>query len=269
MRTIHDDLTELLERIRAASGGSDDDSEAFPTSSADPEVGHCPQHGAYPIAVRDARGVLRYRPSVCPVCMAERVSRRLMEGAAIPLRHQHCRFDSYVVQNADQSAVLEACRKYAENFGSEARKTGASLILSGRVGTGKNHLAVAIARTVLEQGFTVVQATAHEVIVRIREAWGRQSTVSEREVVRTFVQPDLLILDEVGKQFGGKGEEVHLFEVINQRYLERKPMLVLSNEDKDGIEDYLGEAAFDRLCEGGQLLRLNWQGYRRGQGRQG
>lgn len=232
------------------------------------DMAHCPQHGDYPVSMRDAQGVVRYRPAVCPACLAERVSRRLMEGAAIPPRHQHCWFESFVTQNADQSSILEACRTYAENFAAVARKTGACMVLSGPPGTGKNHLATAIARVVMEHGFTVMQATAHEVIVRIRETWGKGGVASEREVVRTFVQADLLILDEVGKQFGGKGDEVHLFEVINQRYLEMKPSLVLSNENRDGIEEYLGEAAFDRLCEGGgQLLQLNWRGYRRGRGK--
>ena len=232
----------------------------------DTEMAHCQEHGDYPISMRDAQGVLRYRPAVCPACLAERVSHRLMEGAAIAPRHQHCRFESFIARNADQEAVLKACREYAVRFATSARKTGAGLILSGQPGTGKNHLATAIAREIMVAGFSVMQTTAHEAIVRIRESWGKGSIASEREVVRTFVQADLLILDEVGKQFGGRGDEVHLFEVINQRYLALKPTLVLSNENVEGIREYLGVAAFDRLCENGQLLQLNWNSYRRGRG---
>ena len=230
----------------------------------DTEMAHCPEHGDYPISMRDAQGVLRYRPAVCPACLAERVSQRLMEGAAIAPRHQHCRFESFIAQSADQKAVLNACREYAEHFAMNLRKTGSGLILSGQPGTGKNHLATAIAREVMAAGFSVMQTTAHEVIVRIRETWGKGNITSEREVVRVFTQADLLILDEVGKQFGGKGDEVHLFEVINQRYLALRPTLVLSNENVEGIREYLGVAAFDRICENGQLLQLNWCSYRRG-----
>jgi hypothetical protein len=33
---------------------------------------NCERHGQYRVSMRDDRGVVRYRPSVCPVCLAER-----------------------------------------------------------------------------------------------------------------------------------------------------------------------------------------------------
>lgn len=227
---------------------------------------NCERHGKYRISMRDDRGVVRYRPSVCPACLAEQKSRQMMQSAAISHRHRNCTFETFVVQSPEQKAVFDVCLEYAQTFAEKAFPTGACLILSGNPGTGKNHLATAIARLVMDSGFSVMQTTAHEVIMRIRETWGKTSVASEREVVRIFGDADLLILDEVGKQFGGKGDEVHLFEVVNQRYLEVKPTIVLSNETQEGIEDYLGTAAFDRLCENGMLLRMNWPGYRRGRG---
>jgi len=227
---------------------------------------NCERHGKYRISMRDDQGVVRYRPAVCPACLAERKSQQMMQSAAISRRHQNCSFETFVAQSPEQKAVFDVCLEYAQTFAKRAFLTGACMILSGNPGTGKNHLATAIARMVMDSGFSVMQTTAHEVIMRIRETWGKTSVASEREVVRIFGQADLLILDEVGKQFGGKGDEVHLFEVVNQRYLEMKPTIVLSNETKEGIEDYLGTAAFDRLCENGVLLQMNWPGYRRGRG---
>lgn len=230
--------------------------------------GVCERHGAFALSVQDAQGVMRYRPNVCPVCRAERLSAQLMCSAAIPMRHQDCRFETFEARTEAQKAVLAACQNYAEGLRKHTSQ-GACLILSGNPGTGKNHLATAIARVALEAGLSVVQTTPREMVLQIRETWGRgpsdpESRRSERGIINGFAGADLLILDEVGKQFGGKGDEVHFFEVINRRYLDMKPTVVLSNETVENIEVYLGAAAFDRLCENGMLLRLDWQSYRRG-----
>ncbi len=229
-----------------------------------PQYRDCERHGRYPISLVDDQGVIRYRAPVCPVCAAEQTSRRLMEGAAIPKRYMDCSFDNYVVDCEGQQTALEVCRDYAMHFEERARK-GSCLLLCGMPGTGKNHLAAAIAQAVLLQGYSVLQITAHDLIARIRQTWQRgEGRKEEREVIREFATAGLLILDEVGKTFGGDGERVHLFEVIDHRYREMKPTLILSNESVEGIEHYLGTAAFDRLCQDGELLFFDWESHRRG-----
>lgn len=235
-----------------------------PLVNTHPQFRECERHGAYPISMVDDTGAIRYRPPHCPVCAAEQVSRRLLESAAIPARHHDCDFASFIATTPSQQAVLDACRDYAEHF-SQAAAAGSGLVFSGPVGTGKNHLATAIARTVLGMGRSVLQVTAYELILRLRQTWKKSDDgPSEADVIRQFAAVDLLIIDEIGKQFGSKGGEVQLFAVINRRYLDMKPTIVMSNESVQGIERYMGIAAFDRLCERGMLLEFDGPSYRRG-----
>ncbi|MEY2340931.1 ATP-binding protein [Acidithiobacillus sp. IBUN Pt1247-S3] len=229
-----------------------------------PMYRECERHGRYPISMVDDQGVVRYLQPVCPACAAEAASRGLMERAAIPSRYAECDFSNYVVDVPGQQTALDVCLDYAEHFAEHARK-GASLILCGNPGTGKNHLAAAIARAVLAMGNSVLQVTAYDIIARIRETWRRGiGNGTELEVIRGFAEVGLLIIDEVGKTFGSDGERVHLFEVIDHRYRNMKPTIILSNEDVEGVEQYLGTPAFDRLCQNGGLLIFDWQSYRRG-----
>lgn len=230
-----------------------------------PQYRDCAEHGQYPISTVDEFGTVRYKAPVCPLCAALTASRRLLESAAIPARYMNCDFDNYIVETPAQQTVLDVCRDYAEHFGDPAR-AGACLIMCGNSGTGKNHLATAITRAVLAMGRSVLHTTAYDVIARIRQTWQQRGTENstELEVIRAFADVNLLILDEVGKTFGSDGERVHLFEVIDQRYRNLKPTIILSNEDAGGIERYLGTPAFDRLCHNGGLLRFEWQSYRRG-----
>ncbi len=229
-----------------------------------PQHRECAHHGRYPISILDEHDVIRYMPPVCPACAAETASRRLMESAAIPSRYIECDFGNYLVEVPGQQTALDVCRDYAEHFEERARE-GSCLILCGNPGTGKNHLVSAIARTVLCRGRSVLYATAYDIIARIRQTWQRGiDNSSEMEVIRGFAEAGLLIIDEVGKTFGSDGERIHLFQVIDHRYRDLKPTIILSNEGREGVEKYLGPSAFDRLCQNGGLLLFDWPSYRRG-----
>ena len=75
--------------------------------------------------------------------------------------------------------------------------------------------------------------------------------------------PELLILDEVGVQFGSETEKLMLFDVLNERYEKRKPCVLLSNLAIDDVKAFLGERVFDRLREdGGEAVAFDWESYR-------
>jgi DNA replication protein DnaC len=78
-----------------------------------------------------------------------------------------------------------------------------------------------------------------------------------------MVFPDLLILDEVGVQFGSDTEKLLLFDVLNERYEQRKPTLLLSNLALDGVKAFLGERIYDRLREdGAEAVVFDWDSWR-------
>ncbi len=228
-----------------------------------PEYRYCEHHGRFAISQADTQGVVRYRPPLCPVCAAERVSRRLLDSAAIPARYRVCDFGNYHAETPAQEAALRICREYAEHFEQNAAE-GRGLILQGNHGTGKNHLAAAIARTVLSLGRTILLATVRETVSRIRETWRGDAEPSEREIICGFAEVDLLILDEVGRQYGTDSERIHLFDIIDRRYREMRPTIILSNESCAGIEACLGRAAYDRLCHHVTIVQLHWPSYRCG-----
>ena len=132
----------------------------------------------------------------------------------------------------------------------------------GGVGAGKTHLAVGIAHRLMEQGRIAVFTSVINAIRRVKDTYRRDSG-GQAQVVAGFIRPDLLILDEVGVQFGSETEKMILFEIINGRYEQLKPTIVISNH-KDALTDYLGERVVDRLREGGgRMLIFDWPSYRR------
>ncbi|MBL1506063.1 ATP-binding protein, partial [Klebsiella pneumoniae] len=85
----------------------------------------------------------------------------------------------------------------------------------------------------------------------------------EEDVIRFFTKPDLLIIDEVGIQFGSKAEEMIMFEIINTRYERLKPTILISNLPKDELTQFIGERVIDRMNDGGGCtISFTWDSYR-------
>ncbi|WP_229256767.1 ATP-binding protein [Duganella lactea] len=182
--------------------------------------------------------------------------------AAIPERFSDHRLSTYQPTCPEATQALSVAQRYADNFGA-VRRSGACLIFCGDVGTGKTHLAVGIAHAVLEQGGQAVFTSVIRAVRSVKETFGKGVERTEAQALRDLVEPDLLILDEVGVQFGTDAEKLILFEIINGRYESRRPTIIISNLAIGELEKYLGARAVDRLREGGgKVVVFDWESYR-------
>lgn len=194
--------------------------------------------------------------------MKEREWKWRLGRAAIPDRFSDRRLTTYVANCQKSQRALSVASAYAENFDS-ALKSGSSLIFCGEVGTGKTHLAIGIAHAILETGKQAIFTSVMRAVRSVKETYNRDSKITEGEAIQYLIEPDLLILDEVGVQFGSDTEKMILFEIINGRYESMRPTIVISNLASSALESFLGSRSFDRLREGGgKLVVFDWPSYR-------
>ncbi|MWV17542.1 hypothetical protein F3I16_15985 [Pseudomonas sp. L-22-4S-12] len=195
---------------------------------------------------------------------ARRSMEQRLAGAMIPPRFIGKTFENYLVESEGQQRALADLQAYATDF-EQVLFDGRCLLLVGRTGTGKTHLSCAAANVIMGQGYTALFRTVQEVIRHVRGSWrqGGNGGRSEDEAIAELVAPDLLILDEVGVQYGKDAELVTLFDVMNARYSACKPSIVLSNLPLDEVKQFLGERVFDRLREnGGKAIPFEWESSR-------
>lgn len=186
-----------------------------------------------------------------------------LKSSCIPPRFQDKDFATYTASTPAAQKNLDICQNYAKDFLSVTAR-GSSMILCGLAGTGKTHLACAIANYIIHhhQRSTVYVHVANA-LRRVKDTYSKNSAKTEQEAINWFRVPDLLILDEVGVQFGTDTERTILFEIINARYEQWKPTILLSNTDIKGLINYAGERTIDRMKEnGGTVLLFNWESYR-------
>lgn len=194
---------------------------------------------------------------------AEAYAQDIFKRAAIPPRFATRTLSNFKPQCDKSDVALRTAKSYAESFAT-VLENGQSLIFVGNVGSGKTHLASGIAHEILRQGYSALFSTVLSAVRTVKDTYRRDSIKTESEAIMDLVKPDLLVLDEVGVQFGSDTEKLILFEIINGRYEHMRPTILLSNLDIKGLTEYLGERVIDRLREGGgRPIIFNWASYRR------
>ena len=148
-------------------------------------------------------------------------------------------------------------------LGPELVSEGRSAILLGRPGRGKTHLAIAFAYKAIQNGFVARFVTLAEMLNALHRA--HDETLDE--TLDEFVAADVLVVDELGYLTYGPDAANLLFQVVDRRYLARRPIIVTSNKDPDTWGDVLhdndlAEAIVDRLLERGDIIRLRGKSYR-------
>lgn len=125
--------------------------------------------------------------------------------------------------------VKEICFNYATKFGRFFTK---NLFLSGPPGLGKTFLSACIARTVAEQGFSVVYDTAGNVFAQFEAKKflrDRQDGQEAKDETRRYLQCDLLILDDLGSELTTQFTQSALYELVNTRLAGEKRTVISSN----------------------------------------
>ena len=121
------------------------------------------------------------------------------------------------------------CWNYATRFGRVATK---NLLLSGPPGLGKTFLSACIARTVSENGFSVVYDTAGNIFAQFEARkflWDSPDGLDARDDTRRCLNCDLLILDDLGREMTTRFTQSVLYELVNTRLVADKRTVVSSN----------------------------------------
>ena len=133
----------------------------------------------------------------------------------------------------------------------------------GPPGSGKTHIAAALGRSLVENGYRVLFTRTTELVQRLQAA--RQELALEAALTK-LDRYDLLVLDDLSYIRRDQAETSVLFELISKRY-ERRSMLITANQpfgewNKVFPDPAMTIAAIDRLVHHSDIIEMNVESYR-------
>jgi len=239
----------------------------------------CKTHGPY--RAKQIPSIMGSQPitMACPVCSAEIRAKqereridsearakeakimRLFDRAGIPERFADRRLSNYRADSIGQKRALSIAERFVDSFG-DGLCAGASLVLAGKPGTGKTHIACGIGRALIEQTRSVLFMTVLQALRHVKDTYRRESDRTESDAIADLIKPDLLILDEIGAQLGSEHEKMLMFEIINERYQRCRSTILISNLTGEELTAFLGDRVMDRFRESGAVLAFDWASHR-------
>ena len=126
--------------------------------------------------------------------------------------------------------TYQTCRRYGFGFHEKA----GNLLFSGNTGLGKTFLSACIARTVADQGYSVVYESAGKLFQTLEKARFEANDENRRAAAK-YAECDLLIVDDLGTELPGQFVTAALYSLINDRLLENKPTIISTNLSEEEL----------------------------------
>lgn len=143
---------------------------------------------------------------------------------------------------------------------------GNGLYIEGTNGTGKTHLAAAIALQLIGEGIPVVCKTSSDLLLDIKKSFDDGSN-NEAQILGIYKNVDLLIIDDLGKEQCSDWSMSTLYSILNDRYEDMKPTIITTNYGADDLVRALTPRGYDntkivaiisRLRETSEVITMAW-----------
>lgn len=239
---------------------------------------NCEIHGDYPEREMRLFGK-KICVAHCPTCSKEREDaekaeleemrkksemerfENMRKNAGVSPRNAGVRFKHFEQKTTEQERVYASVYKMATDV-FHGDKTP-NIIMTGKVGTGKTMLGNCAINSLFKTKRVKI-IKLQDMLRKIKASYSQSTSYSEEEAINNYASYDLLILDEVGVSRDTDNDKNLIFDVLDGRYQNMLPTMIISNMNIEGIKQTLGDRVVDRLRDGGGvLLGCDWESYRK------
>lgn len=165
------------------------------------------------------------------------------------------KLNDYIAETDEQKKAKNEAADFIINF-----KKGRSLVLSGKPGVGKSHIAIAISNA-LRKDYSVLFLKTNDILTLIQDSYNG-SNHSEQDLLDACKDVDLLVVDDLGAEYSKASDSeswasTKLFSVLDSRL--GKSVIVTTNYSESQIVEKFGmngERIVSRMNDNAELIRL-------------
>jgi DNA replication protein DnaC len=216
-------------------------------------------------------------------CRLRARNQTLLAAANIPRRYEHCELASYTTDFPGAHGSLAFAHLAASKFAQEYDpRDGMGLLIIGKIGTGKTHLAVGIIKDLISnKGIPCLFYDYRELLKEIQNSYNSTVQTTELDVLRPVFETEVLVLDELGavKPTEWVWDTVSL--ILNTRYNNNRTTIITTNFDdqpaagtngamsiartatrSESLGDRIGERMRSRLHEMCRVIKMEGEDFR-------
>jgi DNA replication protein DnaC len=242
---------------------------------------HCKEHNKTYNLMETPGGIV----GDCPDCFKEKIDKENQEFVKKAMENREGWQEPFIKSNEHVSADLLEARvsNYIPTHESQEKAKKAvisyvkkfdgikSLILSGKSGNGKSHLAYAITKGLRQQGYKTWLIKTRDILELVKSTYRHDAQLTEDKIMRVVESIDLLVLDDVGSEYVkpiDNGNESWASDVLYAIFEARLNKSIVCTTNYTDVElekkyGYNGERITSRMLDKAKALRLQGDDHRR------
>ena len=160
-------------------------------------------------------------------------------------RIQDYQFKNLIITETNKKKI-EIAKDFTEKCINKNQKNG--LIITGKSGVGKTHLATAILNKLTEKDMLVLMGRLILLLDVIKDTF-KDFSSKEKDIIELYSKVDMLIIDDLGTERISSWALEKLYTIIENRNENKLPIIVTTRFNKESLLDRFYQSEDEELAE--------------------
>ena len=175
----------------------------------------------------------------------EQMTRQFYIQNYINKRIQDYKFENFIITETNRKEI-EIAKDFTKKCINKSQKNG--LIITGKSGVGKTHLATAILNKLTEKDMLVLMGRLILLLDVIKDTF-RDFSSKEKDIIELYSKVDMLIIDDLGTERISSWALEKLYTIIENRNENKLPIIVTTRFNKESLLDRFSQSEDEELSE--------------------
>lgn len=145
-------------------------------------------------------------------------------------------FKNQILDNFIVNETNKHMKYVAQKFIQKFKNTETGIIFVGKNGTGKTHIATAIANELRKENIPIIFGTLTDLVEKYNKSYKEHTEI---ELTKLYTKVDLLIIDDLGVENMNDWMLSKLFVIVNERMKNELPIIITTNYELEQLKQRL------------------------------